>query len=191
MSGAYRNGFLKLTKETKAIFDNAARPLTARELFAGDEELYKVLDGRSAASDNSSQQPPKTPFAVNAKPVTAATAPKRLSIIAIAIRISIGLIAVVLLVPISLYCISAMLAPQHTTSETPVAAHTPAVVVTVTEEPSASAADTPVEAVSWKLAQSYYQKKDYAKASAAYGRLSSNLSLSDPTQAIWGWLSQT
>jgi hypothetical protein len=81
--------FMKLTKENKAIFDNAARPLTAQELFAGDEELYKLLDGHMAATDNSSPQSPKKPSAVKALPVTAAAAPKRgLSIITIAIRIS-------------------------------------------------------------------------------------------------------
>lgn len=165
---------MKLSKEKKAIFDDAARPLTAQEIFAGNEDLYKLFDGRAVTSDNSSRQ---TPSASS----PAAASKGRLSIAKIAIYISIGLIAVVLLVPISLYCISAMLAPQKAPQQTTVVVHTAA----VTEEPSAPAAEASEEAVSWKLAQSYYQQKDYAKASAVYTRLSGNLSLSDPTQAIW------
>jgi tetratricopeptide (TPR) repeat protein len=175
---------LKLSKENKAIFDDSTRPLAVQELFAGNKDLYKPLDGHAAASDNVSPHSTKTQSAAKAKTISAAASPKRgLSIITIAIRVSIGLIAAVLLVPISLYCISAMLAPQNAPPQTTVVVHTS--TAAITEEPSASAANTEDEAVSWKLAQSYYKAKDYAKASATYSRLSGNLSLSDPTQAIW------
>ena len=125
---------------------------------------------------------PKQTSEVNTKSTAAPQKHKFSYIAGIAIRISIGLIGAMLIIPISLYCIMAIFAPKHRSLEEPVIVRTSSGVTTQNSTPTVP---TRQEAISWKLAQSYYQQKDYANASAAYKRLSENLIVSDPTQAIW------
>ena len=171
---------MKLAKEINPTFDDAARPLTARELFAGDEDLYGILEHDGMPCSVSSQ--PKQTSEVNTKSTAAPQKHKFSYIAGIAIRISIGLIAAMLIIPISLYCIMAIFAPKHRSLEEPVIVRTSSGVTTQNSTPTVP---TRQEAISWKLAQSYYQQKDYTKASAAYRRLGENLTSADPTQAIW------
>jgi tetratricopeptide (TPR) repeat protein len=176
----YQEGFWELAKENKNIFEDASRQLTAQDLFAGNDEFYKMFEGNKGGPYNPFSQSAQIQQPVKAKPASTVRPNTRLSIFAIAIRISIGIIAAMLLVPISLYCVFAMLAPQpHSAQDSP--HYEPAII------PSASTSYTevPEEPVSWKLAQSYYQKKDYAKASATYKKLTEKLSLSDPIQSMW------
>jgi TolA-binding protein len=172
---------LKLAKENKDIFNDASRQLTARDIFAGNDDLYRFIEKDNDASSNASFQPAQI-SPLKARLAAAAASKPRLSVAAIAIRVSIGIIAAMLLVPISLYCISAMLEPQprHSTEQ-----YSPVYVPAVTVHSSTSAPETPEEPVSWNLVQSYYHQKDYAKAAAGCRKLSEKLSLSDPVQAIW------
>jgi TolA-binding protein len=171
---------LNSTKGKKDIFDSASQPLAARDIFAGSNDLYKLLD-EDAETPNIASQISK----IRSAAIPAASN-RRLSIIKMMIRICIGLVAVLLLVPISLYCTSVMLLPprQHAEqAEQVIPPHTPPAVQMMSKPPTASGPSE--EPASWKLAQTYYQKKDYTRASAVYSKLSSGLSLSDPAEAMW------
>ncbi|MDO8301971.1 MAG: tetratricopeptide repeat protein, partial [Sedimentisphaerales bacterium] len=175
---------LTLAKEKKDIFNDSSRPLTANEIFAGDDEFYQLLSKDIDASAVSSQHPQPSSTSKKSPAATTSASPQRLSRSTIAIRVGIGLIAAMLLVPISLYCVSSIVTPSPRSPAQTDATH--AAVVTENVSESASPPAPPLEEpVSWKLAQSYYKKKDYAKASSIYSRLSESLLLSNPTQSLW------
>jgi tetratricopeptide (TPR) repeat protein len=185
---------LNLAKESKDIFDDASRAPAARDIFAGDDKLYKLLDDPEPLKVTAQQSPSCGHSSATNKPIVptfnspvgGTVSDSRLSIVKIVIRVLIGLIACLLLIPISLYCISAILAPQHQHTQTSASPQVrPVAGPTLMPTAQSNTAAPPDEPVSWKLAQAYYQKKDYERASAAYERLSRNLSLSDHSQEMW------
>ena len=190
-------GFVKEVKEDKQVFGESSIPTDAKEVFAGDASFYQMIESDSGGEAEDFFALAAAPKPVASKvlsvPVAGSGASgKKLGILKLSLIIVLVIVGVMLLVPVSLYCFSALTAPEVPSQSEKVGGDrgvsgqsegvktVPAAGSQVTVTSGAGAMEEPA---SWKMAQVFYQQKDYAKASSAYGKLLGNLG-TDSSHAI-------
>ena len=162
----------------KLFADQAHNQLSEREVFAGDEDFYKLL---ADSTQTSAAQQPTGP----SQPLPLPIRHKRFSTIQKVLVISIVVIAAMLLYalfkPASGPATSRSPIPadqipagvQQTTSAKPPAERSPQVVQQQVQKPEPDL--SPTQPLSLKVAETFYQKKNYDEAYATYNQLREGL----------------
>ena len=167
-------------KEDKQVFGESSLPADPREVFAGDENFYKSIEADSEPSDLFASLPVSSGG-------SAARVGGKLGIFKGVIIAAIVVIAILLAVPISVYCFKGIVSPskqivQVIQQVAPSPAKEEAGAVDKKEaKKQDSESENMAGAVSWKMAQNFYQQKNYAKAASAYGQLLRNISQGEPS----------